>query len=104
MSSVKIILPFFPVGTMERVDREGEIATAVRSPNKRAVPHLALGPNSLRVHTHTHTHTHTRTPHTNTHTHIHTHTHTQRTLARILSSVPPCRGGPLDLVSHLVCV
>lgn len=47
--SVKIILPFFPVGTMERVDREGEIATA-------------------------------------------------RTLARILSSVPPCRGGPLDLV------
>ena len=47
--SVKIILPFFPVGTMERVDKEGEIATA-------------------------------------------------RTLARILSSVPPCRGGPLDLV------
>lgn len=29
--SVKIILPFFPVGTMERVDREGEIATAVRA-------------------------------------------------------------------------
>ncbi len=40
--SIKIILPFFPVGTMERVDIEGEIATA-------------------------------------------------RTLARILSNVPPCR-------------
>uniref|UniRef100_A0A7S0M3Y7 Phosphoribosyltransferase domain-containing protein n=1 Tax=Cryptomonas curvata TaxID=233186 RepID=A0A7S0M3Y7_9CRYP len=49
--SIKIILPFFPVGTMERVDREGEIATA-------------------------------------------------RTLARILSSVPPCRGGPMDLVIY----
>jgi len=44
MGSVKIILPFFPVGTMERVDREGEIATAVRFPNKRVDPHLALGP------------------------------------------------------------
>eukprot|EP00286_Rhodomonas_abbreviata_P029191 CAMPEP_0181297700 /NCGR_PEP_ID=MMETSP1101-20121128/5385_1 /TAXON_ID=46948 /ORGANISM="Rhodomonas abbreviata, Strain Caron Lab Isolate" /LENGTH=335 /DNA_ID=CAMNT_0023402665 /DNA_START=34 /DNA_END=1037 /DNA_ORIENTATION=- len=49
--SVKIILPFFPVGTMERVDKEGEIATA-------------------------------------------------RTLARILSSVPPCRGGPMDLIIY----
>uniref|UniRef100_A0A7S4KYV8 Phosphoribosyltransferase domain-containing protein n=1 Tax=Guillardia theta TaxID=55529 RepID=A0A7S4KYV8_GUITH len=49
--SIKIILPFFPVGTMERVDQEGEIATA-------------------------------------------------RTLARILSSVPPCRGGPMDLVIY----
>jgi len=26
--SIKIVLPFFPVGTMERVDIEGEIATA----------------------------------------------------------------------------
>lgn len=49
--SVKILLPFFPVGTMERVDKEGEIATA-------------------------------------------------RTLARILSAVPPCRGGPMDLVIY----
>eukprot|EP00285_Hemiselmis_virescens_P000774 CAMPEP_0173409698 /NCGR_PEP_ID=MMETSP1356-20130122/72811_1 /TAXON_ID=77927 ORGANISM="Hemiselmis virescens, Strain PCC157" /NCGR_SAMPLE_ID=MMETSP1356 /ASSEMBLY_ACC=CAM_ASM_000847 /LENGTH=334 /DNA_ID=CAMNT_0014371215 /DNA_START=126 /DNA_END=1127 /DNA_ORIENTATION=- len=47
--SIKIVLPFFPVGTMERVDIEGEIATA-------------------------------------------------RTLARILSNVPPCRGGPMDLL------
>jgi len=27
--SLKIILPYFPVGTMERVEREGEIATAM---------------------------------------------------------------------------
>jgi hypothetical protein len=49
--SIKIILPFFPVGTMERVDIEGEIATA-------------------------------------------------RTLARIISNVPPCRSAPLTF--HLV--
>jgi len=49
--SIKIILPFFPVGTMERVDIEGEIATA-------------------------------------------------RTLARIISNVPPCRGGPMDLIIY----
>jgi len=47
--SLQIVLPFFPVGTMERVDREGEIATA-------------------------------------------------RTLARIVSSIPPSRGGPVDMV------
>jgi len=47
--SLQIILPFFPVGTMERVDKEGEIATA-------------------------------------------------RTLARIVSSIPPSRGGPVDMV------
>ena len=49
VASFTVVLPFFPTGTAERVEFEGEIATAF-------------------------------------------------TLARILSNVPLCRGGPCDLV------
>ncbi len=28
-ASLQVVLPFFPVGTMERIDRDGEVATAV---------------------------------------------------------------------------
>ncbi|PNW78505.1 hypothetical protein CHLRE_09g394550v5 [Chlamydomonas reinhardtii] len=49
VSSFTLVLPFFPTGTMERVETEGDIATA-------------------------------------------------NTLARLLSNVPPSRGGPTSLV------
>jgi ribose-phosphate pyrophosphokinase len=49
VASFRLILPFFPTGTMERVDKEGEIPTAV-------------------------------------------------TLARMLSNIPPSRGGPTDTI------
>ena len=49
IASFTLVLPFFPTGTAERVENEGEIATAF-------------------------------------------------TLARILSHIPLCRGGPTDLV------
>jgi ribose-phosphate pyrophosphokinase len=45
VGSYKIILPFYPTGTMERVEREGQIATAATLARMlSATPHTMSGP------------------------------------------------------------
>ena len=46
--SMRVIVPFFPTGTMERVDRVGEVATAATLARLLSViPHCAGGPVQL---------------------------------------------------------
>jgi len=46
--SMRVIVPFFPTGTMERVDRQGEVATAATLARLLSViPHCAGGPVQL---------------------------------------------------------
>lgn len=48
--SFKLILPYFPVGTMERVDVEGEIATAATLARMLSkIPHSVGGPTQIVV-------------------------------------------------------
>ena len=50
VASFRLILPFFPTGTFERVDKEGEIPTAVTMARMlSSIPHSRGGPTDMIV-------------------------------------------------------